>query len=391
MATTMEAGEVRMPLFRRTLGLLLHPSREWPAIAEEPGGLRSLTFRYVAPMAAIGPVCGYLGSTMFGIKAGALVFPPDPVSAGFGAAVGFLLNIAAVYLTALVIDAVTPSFGGVSNRVRAFRLAAYSATPVWVSGVFLLYPPAWLLGVVGFYAVWLLHRGAPVMMKTRSPRRPLFFTLIVAGAGLILIALASVASSSIARINLVPKPGEAAQRHFQFPGMNDKARIARLQREDRNRTVQLTQANRAPVKGAELQTLLPTSLQGEKGGFTKTSVEAFDQNPAAGDHARARAVYVAPKSRIMLSIIDMGGAASVAEALQPQSQQANARAYSKIATIDGRLTSESYDRDTFAGSYGVVVAGRFAVRADGEHVVIGDLQRAVKTVDLYRLEAMARG
>ena len=109
------------------------------------------------------------------------------------------------------------------------------------------------------------------------------------------------------------------------------------------------------------------------------------------DLAKAKAVYSAPKSRITLQVLDLGPAGGVASSLKPREEKATARAYAKVGLVNGRLTSEAYDRDSYSGSYGVVVAGRFAVRADGEHVVSGDLQNAVKAVDFERLEAMARG
>ncbi len=52
---------------------------------------------------------------------------------------------------------------------RALRLTAYSFTPVWLAGIFLVVPGASflaiLLGLYGFYLMWT---GLPVLMQ--SPR-----------------------------------------------------------------------------------------------------------------------------------------------------------------------------------------------------------------------------
>lgn len=365
---------------------------EWPVIAEETGGARSLYFRYILPLALIGPVCGYLGGMLFGVKLGALVFPPDPVSAGFGAATALLLHLLSLYLIAKVIDALAPSFGGEANPTRAFKVAAYSATPVWLAGVFALYPPFWILGIVGLYSIYLVYRGLPILMATRTPR-PWLYALLVAMFSLVLAAFASVVPATITRINLVPKPGEASRwehRHFRFPGFDDQKRIQRALAQGAATPPRLSAADkkRPPVSGDELQTLLPAGLAG---GLTRTSVQSSNQKLGPIQVARTKAVYVGPKSRITLEVLDLGGAGSLTDNLKPRAESDNVHGYAKVSLVDGRLTSEQYDRDAHTGSYGVMVAGRFAVKADGDHVVIGDLEKAVKSIDFERLEAMAKG
>jgi hypothetical protein len=390
--TAIAQGAIgRKTLPQRVWCILRRPTLEWPVIAEETGGVRSLYIRYVIPLVLIGPICGYLGGMLFGVKLGALVFPPDPISAAFGAATSLALHLAGLYLVAMVIDALAPSFGGEPNRCRAFKLAAYAATPVWIAGLFALFPPLWILGVVGLYSMYLLYAGLPVMMRTRSPR-PWLYALLISGLALVMVMLAGVIPATITRINLAPAPGEASRwehRRFRFPGMDDQRRIARelAKAEPKVATLSAAEKARPPVTGEELQTLLPPGLV----GFIRTSVENSQQRLGPMNIARAKAVYVAPKSRITLQVLDMGGAGALTNALKPQALQETERGYAKVAVVDGRLTSESYDREAHSGSYGVVVAGRFTVKADGDHVVIGDLEKAVKAVDFVRLEAMAKG
>jgi hypothetical protein len=209
---------------------------------------------------------------------------------------------------------------------------------------------------------------------------------------LVLVALAGIVPATITRINLVPKPGEASRwehRHFRFPGFDDQQRIARqLAKTAPVQKLSAADKKRPPVSGEELQTLLPPGLQG---GFIRTSVENSHQRLGPIQVARAKAVYVAPKSRITLQVLDVGGAGALTDNFKPHAESDNSHGYAKLNLVDGRMTSEQYDRDDHSGSYGVMVAGRFAVKADGDHVVIGDLEKAVKSVDFQRLEAMAKG
>src|SRR5436190_18676901 len=245
-----------------------------------------------------------------------------------------------------------------------------------------------MLGVVGLYSIYLIYTGLPVMMRTTSPR-PWLYALLISGLALVMVMLAGIVPATITRINLAPAPGQASRwehRHFRFPGMDDQRRIARELAKGQQQVVRLSAAEKArpTVTGDELQTLLPPSLGG---GFTRTSVENSHQHLGPVSVARAKAVYVAPKSRITLQVLDMGGAGALTNGLKPQALQETERGYAKVGLVDGRLTSESYDREGHSGSYGVVVAGRFAIKADGEHVVVADLEKAVKSIDLSRLEA----
>ena len=70
------------PLFVRVRNLLVEPRSEWPLIASEAGGLRPV-FRYVAILALIPAVCGYIGSTYVGTEVSAGRFH-DSLPVGIG-------------------------------------------------------------------------------------------------------------------------------------------------------------------------------------------------------------------------------------------------------------------------------------------------------------------
>lgn len=45
-----------------------------------------------------------------------------------------------VYILALIIDALAPTFNGVRNQIQAFKVAAYSFTASALAGVFQILP-----------------------------------------------------------------------------------------------------------------------------------------------------------------------------------------------------------------------------------------------------------
>ena len=115
---------------------------------------------YVAPLAAIPAICGLIGWVMVGL----------PLSTGvLITLVRYVLSFAAVYLVALIIDALAPTFDGAKSFDNALKLSVYSVTPFWLAGIFLLIPGLGLLRVLGLYGIYLLWTGIPPLM--RSPEQ----------------------------------------------------------------------------------------------------------------------------------------------------------------------------------------------------------------------------
>ena len=53
-------------LVTRVKGILLQPKEEWARIDLEPTPIGAIYRQYVLILAAIGPVCGLIGSLLFG-------------------------------------------------------------------------------------------------------------------------------------------------------------------------------------------------------------------------------------------------------------------------------------------------------------------------------------
>jgi hypothetical protein len=68
------------------------------------------------------------------------------------AVVRYLLSFVIVYLMALVVDALAPTFGCQKNQPNALKLVAYAITPVWLAGSLSLIPGLRLLGILGLMA-----------------------------------------------------------------------------------------------------------------------------------------------------------------------------------------------------------------------------------------------
>jgi hypothetical protein len=159
-------GERIMDIVARVKAILLTPKSEWLVIEGESGDPAYLFTNYVAILAAIPAVCGFIGTSIIGIgMPGGATFRVGIVSGIASAIVHYLLAFAMVYVLGLIIDALAPTFNGQKNQPNALKLAVYSMTPAWLAGVFSLIPGLRILGILGLYALYLLWVGLPLLMK----------------------------------------------------------------------------------------------------------------------------------------------------------------------------------------------------------------------------------
>jgi hypothetical protein len=185
-----------MALVDRVKNILLTPRQEWAVIDAEPTVPVELYKQYIMPLAAIGPVAGMIGSTVFGYRVPMMGTFRAPIGQAFAAmVVTYLLTLGGVYVLALIIDALAPSFGGTKSQLQALKVAAYSSTASWVAGIFSLVPGLRFLGILGLYSLYLLYLGLPVLMKAPE-EKALAYTILVILAALVLFLVIGLVAGS---------------------------------------------------------------------------------------------------------------------------------------------------------------------------------------------------
>jgi hypothetical protein len=166
-----------MDLVERVKAILLTPKSEWLVIERESGDPVYLFVNYVAILAAIPAVCGFIGFSLFG-----------PVGIGAGlvsAIIQYLLAFVMAYALGLIIDALAPTFAAQKNPQNSLKLAVYSMTPGWLAGIFLLIPALSFLGILGLYGFYLLWVGLPPLMKS-SEEKAIGYTAAIAICAIII-------------------------------------------------------------------------------------------------------------------------------------------------------------------------------------------------------------
>jgi hypothetical protein len=165
----------------RAKGILLRPREEWRVIGGEPYDLKALYGDYLAILALIPAIAGFISTTFFGVETPKGLIKLSLPAGLLCAVYSYCLILAIVYIAALVLNALAPTFGGQKNFGNALKLSVYSNTPYCVASVFALVPSLSFLVVLGLYGLYLFYVGAPILMKSKpgSVAYPMLVFVIV--------------------------------------------------------------------------------------------------------------------------------------------------------------------------------------------------------------------
>lgn len=209
-----------MNLVERVQSILLKPKATWPAIDAEPADVASLYKNYVMILALIPAVASFIGLSLVGIGAFGMSFRVPVVSGLVNMIVGYVLSLVMVFVLALIIDAMAPTFEGTKSQIGALKLSAYASTAAFVGGIFSLVPALSAIGALAaLYGVYLLYTGLPVLMKCPPDKAIAYTAVVVVCAivgGFVIAWVLSLLTPSPARIGaLAPADAVAVlQQHW---------------------------------------------------------------------------------------------------------------------------------------------------------------------------------
>lgn len=190
-------------ILQRAKDILLKPKETWPVIAAEPATTQSIYMPYVLLLAAIGPLARLVGGQVFGITFLGVTYHPPLAGALVSAVLSYGLTLASVFLLALVIDGLAPSFGGQKDQVQALKVAAYAGTAGWVGGIFGLIPALAIIGMLfALYGLYLLYLGLPALMKAPEDKA-LGYTAVVIVVAIILFLVVGAVVAAVATPSFV--------------------------------------------------------------------------------------------------------------------------------------------------------------------------------------------
>lgn len=151
----------------RVKAILTHPKTEWTVISAEPASVGSLYTGYIMILAALPAIAGFIKGSLIGYDALGVTVR-QPFMSGIGTLLlTYVLALVMVYVMALVINALAPTFDGRQDQVQALKVVAYAWTAAWIAAVAVIVP--WLgvlIALAGvIYACYLLYLGLPPTMQ----------------------------------------------------------------------------------------------------------------------------------------------------------------------------------------------------------------------------------
>ncbi|WP_018691807.1 Yip1 family protein [Algicola sagamiensis] len=189
-------------------GLYAHPKEEWHTI-----DARHESFKYsmshILIIALIPSLCGYYSAAHIGWQltdTSEVITLPATNAAWLAVAMYFAL-IVGVFMLAYLAYWMAHTFGAEPTFTQTLELAAYTATPIFMSGFAALYPELWFITLVGCvgvaYSVYLLYTGVPILMHIPDDRGFIYASSVVT-CGLILLVCILAATAILWTSGLGP-------------------------------------------------------------------------------------------------------------------------------------------------------------------------------------------
>ncbi len=399
-------------LIARVKAILLTPKTEWPVIAGEPATTADLYKNYIVLLAAIPAIFGFIKMSVIGVS---LPFM-GTVRIGFGAGlthmvVSYGLSLVMVFVVALIVDALAPTFGGQKDQTQALKVVAYASTASWIAGFAQILPfLGTLLAIAGgVYGIYLLYLGLPHTMKCPQEKAPAYtvVTIIIAIVLSIVIGMVAATVSGVGSM-MSGSTFSSSSDDVQFDKDSSLGKLEQWSKEVEKAGKQMEAAEKSGNQQAQadamkalmgaalgggnveslepdrLKAFLPESLDGRARG--DVSVE---RNAAMGlQISEARASYSNEAGETLrLEITDTGSAKGLlafAGWAGVEGEKQTGSGYEKTYREDGRIIHEEWRGDS--GEYATVVGDRFTVKVSGSAGSIDDLKDAVSQVDLGGLE-----
>lgn len=419
-APASPAGAPMSSLLDRVLTLLLRPSDTWLQIERENPGIASVYTRYLIFLAAIPAVAGFIGYSLVGVGAFGFSVRVPIVQGLVGMVVSYVLSLAMVFVMALVANALAPRFGSQAHLPRAFQLIAYGATAGWLGGVFSAVPALAMLGVLAaLYSVYLIYRGAPVVMRVPA-ERALGYTaaLVVCGivAGLVVGLVTSLvtprpgALAGVGGVGSLGVPsGSGRGVNITLPGTGLSIDTAKV--EAANRRMEEAQARGdsqaagqamgdmmsaalggkggAPLAPEALRALLPETL----GSMPRTAVEARSEAAMGIQFTNVSAQYSEGERLIEVRMQDIGAVPALAIGMAAWSRSTvdseTPEEVERVYRRDGVAFKESYRKDGASASLVMLLPNGVLLEGSG-NLPMDELRAALRAVPAGQVAALKR-
>ena len=175
--------------------MVLYPSPAWRRVALEREGVAALFRAHVLPLSLLAPLASMFGMALIArqemtgvpLLSGSEVLRAGMTTALFSALMPFPL--------ALIIRLLAPLFSLRGDFAAAFRVAAYSLTPLWLAGVLLLAPSLVTAAAAALlHFLYLMTRGLEIVLGAETETSAEYTALVSMGISVFLMPVGWLAA-----------------------------------------------------------------------------------------------------------------------------------------------------------------------------------------------------
>lgn len=170
-------------MFGHVFGLLFNPQAEWQKMAALSDQQVKRLLPYPIVMALLPAIGFYIGTTHFGWQVGG----DDTVRLTAESAIPlvvlfYIALMGAVVFIGWMVHWMSSTFNAASYPIKGVIIIGYACTPVFLAGIFAVYPVWWfdliLATAACSYASRLIYLGVPAMMKVPEERGFLYASAV---------------------------------------------------------------------------------------------------------------------------------------------------------------------------------------------------------------------
>lgn len=363
-----------LALIARVKNLLLSPGSEWEVVDREAVEPRRLAIRYVAPLAAIPALATIVALSVVGVQAQGEWHRAPILNVLLGAAIFFVMTIAAVFVFAGIIDWLGPRFGAARNYRQAFKVSAYSITAAMVAGLLAVAPALQVFALMGAaYSLYLLFIGTPKVMHP-APASAVNYSIATTLAAIVVALVVGLAAMFAAGPSGNPFP--------HFPGMPFLDQLPLGAPASTPQATPNDPGALAPGAGRivdeDLRAAAPETLAGlrrvavgvERSGQPGRRTVKLEAEYRDGERSLILQIIYSP---VIAQVIGFGGGGT------SEYDRETPDGYSRRHRVARAVIVEDWNNASQAGSYGRLVEDRFYVKTTGRGVPASSLRAAVES------------
>jgi hypothetical protein len=183
-----------MGTINAAISLVRNPVAHITENKDTPATVMGIMVNYVAVLAAIpffATLIGYLWYYDLYIPFG---FEGSFIAYAFLYAILFyILDVVAVYVVALVIGILAPTFGSSTDKIKSLKLSAFVFTPAFLIGILNIIPFLGILSILGLlYGLYILYLGLPILLGTPKEKVVTYVVAVVIATFIVYFVLDAI-------------------------------------------------------------------------------------------------------------------------------------------------------------------------------------------------------